>query len=196
MTKGRKEEALHILRVAATRNGLDAFKTFPEGTQLINKNGDLEDRGSVSDLLAPKMRKLILSIWGVWAGLAFLYYGTILEVSIVFTKHIDNEDDDFEGFYEFDYSAIIISASSEIVGLIIVIFTIDRFGRIPTQVVSYLLGGLACLALGMLGFLGSSRWSLLLMAFCSRMAMMGASVCICICKFEVQHCEASNSTIY
>lgn len=97
----------------------------------------------------------------------------------------DDDQDDYQGLYEFDYSAIFISASAEIFGLIIVIFTVDKFGRIPTQTVSYLIGGFACFVLGVLGFQESSRWMLLLMAFLSRMAMMGASCTTWVSTSEI-----------
>jgi putative MFS transporter len=191
MTKGKPGEALRILRVAASRNSLDPLIAFPEGTQLVHKDGGAVDSGTIWDLFAPKWLKITILLWGTWAGLAFLYYGVIIAVSIVFTTHLDNDEDqdNNKGLYEFDYNAIFISASSEIFGLVIVLFTIDRFGRIPTQTVSYLVGGIACLALGILASVDSSRWILLIMAFVSRMAMMGASCTTWVSTSEILSTE-------
>ena len=70
-----------------------------------------------------------------------------MAVSIVFTT-VEEGDDGQEGVYEFDYQAIFISASAEIVGLALVLLTVDRWGRIKTQTFTYLLGGVSCLFLG------------------------------------------------
>jgi putative MFS transporter len=88
--------------------------------------------------------------------------------------------------YEFDYSAIFISASAEIVGLILVLFTVDRWGRVVTQTSTYLLGGVSCLLLGFCAYNpDSSRTLLVILAFLSRMAMMGASCTTWVSTSEI-----------
>jgi hypothetical protein len=78
--------------------------------------------------------------------------------------------------FKFDYSAIFISVSAEIVGLIFVLFTVGRWGRVVTQTSTYLLGGVSCLLLGFCAYHPKSSHTLLVvLAFLSRMAMMGAS---------------------
>jgi hypothetical protein len=42
----------------------------------------------------------------------------------------------------FDYGAIFVSSSAEIVGTTMVILLVDRVGRIPTQILSYALAGI------------------------------------------------------
>jgi hypothetical protein len=94
-----------------------------------------------------------------------MYYGAIMAVSIVFSDasnkgHVStdsnatdvNASNTAKGDFAFDYSAIFISSSAEVIGLMIAIFTVDRFGRVATQVWSYLLGGLCILILGLLDF--------------------------------------------
>jgi MFS family permease len=113
----------------------------------------------------PRWRKLSLYLSGQWYGLAFMYYGAIMAVSIVFSNtskedHGPNDadatdinaSDTSSGDYAFDYSAILISSSAEVVGLTLAILSVDRFGRVSTQVWSYLLGGLCILILGLLDF--------------------------------------------
>eukprot|EP00980_Cylindrotheca_fusiformis_P006154 scaffold1319_cov126-Cylindrotheca_fusiformis.AAC.43 len=172
VTQSRQEEALRIVRKAAARNGLDPLSVFPEGTELIDGDHKVEERSSIWDLFSPKWLKITLLLWGVWFGLSFLYYGVIIAVTIVFSVHLE-DDDDQEGNYDFDYGAIFISASAEIFGLIVVLFTIDRYGRISTQSVAYLIGGGSCLLFLLAASTNASRIILLILAFLTRMAMMG-----------------------
>jgi putative MFS transporter len=115
----------------------------------------------------PQWRKIMVLLSGQWYGLAFMYYGAIMAVSIVFSdessslsnaaamnattaSELSSENESRE--YAFDYSAIFISSSAETIGLTIAILTVDRFGRVPTQVWTYFLGGLCILILGLLDF--------------------------------------------
>ena len=76
----------------------------------------------------------------------------------------------------FDYRAIFISASSEVLGLFIVINTVDRIGRIPSQVASYIFGGVFLFSFAMLTGTASNS-TLTAFAFCARMfEMMGSCV--------------------
>ena len=64
--------------------------------------------------------------------------------------------------YDFDYTAILISASAEIFGLLVVLYTIDRWGRIPSQTTAYWAGGIACFGLGIAAWIkavGNARKS-------------------------------------
>jgi putative MFS transporter len=180
LTKGRNEEALAILRMAAEGNGLNSMVVFPPGTYLIS-NEDLEE-GGLMELFSPKWLRTTLLLWVAWFGLAFLYYGAILAISIMFT---DVEQEGADGAYSFDYQAIFISASSEFVGLFMVLATIDRWGRIPTQTFTYLLGGVSCLFMGYASHFGASRSVLIALAFVARMAMMGATCTTWVSTSEI-----------
>jgi MFS family permease len=113
-----------------------------------------------------------------------VYYGTILAVSIVFTK-VEEDRYGNDAGYVFDYPAIFISASSEFVGLIMVLATIDRWGRIPTQTFTYTLGGFSCLFLCYAAHFGASRTLLVVLAFVARMAMMGATCTTWVSTSEI-----------
>lgn len=182
LTKGRHEEALMILRDAAKTNGKDPMVILPPGTVLTQL--EEEHSGTLMDLFSPKWLRTTLLLWGAWFGLAFLYYGTILAVSIVFTD-VEQGNDGDNGTYAFDYQAIFISASSEIVGLLLVLSTIDRFGRIPTQTFTYLLGGISCLLLGYASHYGASRTTLVVLSFIARLAMMGATCTTWVSTSEI-----------
>jgi len=179
------------------------------------------------ELFTPSRRRITFLLWATWFGLGFLYYGVILAVSVVFTN--DDNDDDTENnnnnndgngngnggssssSYDFDYVAIFISASSEIVGLIVALSTIDTFGRIPSQTTSYRMGGVATFLMGIVyysyydysrsnntnddnnedGTDGDTnednyyRYVLIGLAFLARMAMMGASCTTWVSTSEI-----------
>ena len=185
LTKGRHDKAVRILREAARRNNKDPFSVFPEGTELIDGETKGSAHASIGELFSPQWRKITLLLWGVWFGLAFLYYGVIFAVSMVFSEHQVEDDFGHGGHYEFDYSAILISASSEVVGLIIVLMTIDKWGRIATQTVTYIGGGTSCLLLGCLASVDASRNVLIFLAFLARMFMMGGSCTTWVSTTEI-----------
>lgn len=171
MAKGNHAEALRILRNAAARNGLDPFEVYPDGIKLLENN---ETKESICDLFSAKWLRITLLLWIVWGFLAILYYGVIIAVTIVFSSEVEIQDDNSqEASYDFDFGAILISASAEVFGLMMAMFTIDQAGRIKTQVFSYLLGGASALLLLLVASLNCPRSVLLAFAFLSRMAMMG-----------------------
>ena len=138
----------------------------------------------------PRWRKLSFLLGGQWYGLAFMYYGAIIAVSIVFsTIQNDESGDNNQKSFNFDYGAIFITSSSEIVGLTLAILMVDRMGRVQTQIWTYTMGGLCLLLLGILDFyVGEDvtdgvdqergvalRLYLIFFAFLSRMFIMGAT---------------------
>ena len=89
--------------------------------------------------------------------MAFCYYGTIIAVTRIFdSDNGGNMDDDNDGV-SFDYSALLISSSAEIVGTMLVISLVDRVGRISTQVWAYILGGSSLLILCLCSAFDGSR---------------------------------------
>ncbi|MGK3751624.1 MAG: MFS family permease [Bacillariaceae sp.] len=189
LTRGKHDQALRILRQAAAKNGRDPLLAFPERTRLVDTdssrftgsdiNEDSRQRESqISDdtngthtsksfcylVCNREWRKMGLLLGGQWYGQAFMYYGAIMAVSIVFSDVSSNPNDnttnaddiysdDSNGrSFDFDYGAIFITSSAEIVGLIIAILMVDRLGRVPTQTWFYFLGGLCILILGLLDF--------------------------------------------
>mmetsp|Transcript_62603 Transcript_62603/g.152410 ORF Transcript_62603/g.152410 Transcript_62603/m.152410 type:complete len:592 (-) Transcript_62603:207-1982(-) len=153
---------------------------------------------SLTELFSPAWRRIMLLLCGAWFGLGFLYYGVILAVSIVFTEGGNQDeaasqqqqyyDDDKQcavAPFDFDYMAIFISASAEIFGLLAVIYTIDSWGRIKSQTVSYIVGGISGLLLGLSVEYQFSRPVLILFAFLSRMAMMASSCTTWVSTSEI-----------
>lgn len=207
LTRGKHEHALRILRRAAAKNGKDPFLVFPQGVQLVdptiprrnhetNRDGIQRDtitnnntRPQHSDRIcsmcaSSEWRKISLLMGIQWYGLTFMYYGAIMAVSIVFSniqKGDDNNgsDNDESNAIDFDYWALLIASSAEIVGLLLAILLVDRLGRVYTQFWAYSLGGLSLLLLGILDFYEDSEESprnyLIVFAFLSRMFIMGAT---------------------
>lgn len=155
-------------------------------------------------------RRLSVLVSGQWFGLAFLYYGAIITVSIVFSDsgtttttsdgttppddtNVDTATKLGTDGYDFDYMALLISSSAEVIGLIMAICIVDPFGRVRTQAYCYVSGGLCVLILGQLDMYVSGdvdsmddddgdegrrhggRWHLILFAFLARMFMMSAT---------------------
>lgn len=175
LSQGRKEEALQILRDAAAVNDLDPMTVYPSGTELEDEQ---EETGKFSDLLSPKWKKVTLLLWGAWTGFAYCYYGTIIAVTRVFeVSGGEAMDDDADNAgVQFDYQAIFISSSAELIGTALVVFLIDRAGRIASQVSAYLIGGV-CLFLLCFFSESGNRPFLICVSFGARVCeMMGSCV--------------------
>ncbi len=128
----------------------------------------------------PQWRKMSFLMGIQWYGLTFMYYGAIMAVSIVFSNTTQNENDDDQENFDFDYVALFISSSAEIVGLILAIVLVDWAGRVKTQVWGYTGGGFSLLVLGILDFYFLSdekkvKGYLIVFSFLSRMFIMGAT---------------------
>ena len=191
LTRGKDKKALHILRMAASRNGLDPDETFPSDTLLVDS--EPESKEGYTELFSSKWADLTWKVFGAWLGLAFLYYGVIIAISLVFTVQEEDDGQGNGGGYGFDYEAIFVSASSEIFGLLLVIWTIEKWGRVPTQVVTYLVGGIFCCLMLWVETIEDfeySRMVLVSVAFITRMSMMGAA-----CTTWVSTCELYTTDI-
>ena len=147
------------------------METFPEGTVLIDTHHS-DEVHSIFELLHPEWRRMTLLLWGVWLGLAFLYWGTIQVVTLVFVE----DDTGKNGELEFDYSAIFSSCCAEIVGQTVVLFFIHRTGRTKITALTYLLGGISVFGLCFAAANeNTERQVLIVLAFVARGFAMGAS---------------------
>lgn len=141
-----------------------------------NFNHQKCSRLTLSHLISRKWRKVTLFLWFTWLGYAIGYYGTILAVTRVFDPEAGENIDAHGGTPGFDYKAIFISASAEIVGLVVVIQTVDSIGRIPSQVTAYICGGIFVFSLSMVANTANTT-VLTILAFCARaFEMMGSCV--------------------
>lgn len=170
---GQGERALAIIRNAAAVNGVNPDIAFHTDVKLADEH--VEESG-FKDLLSRKWRKLTLLLWFTWAGYAIGYYGTILTVTRVFDSDAVEGAEANGGTPNFDYKAIFISASAEILGLFVVINTIDTLGRVPSQVISYIGGGTFLFTLSMFAGSASNNTLIALAFFARAFEMMGSCV--------------------
>ena len=179
----RSQEALAILRNAARINGHEPFIVFPEGTVLVTR----EEHSTICDLFSPQWKWISLRLWGAWCGFAFIYYGTILAITLIFSSN--SYEAQQNGTYHFDYTAIFASSSAELVGLTLVIFTVDTIGRIPSQVICYVCGGLSVFLMCVFASMKAHRGILLSFSFLSRLFMMGATCLTWVSTSEILSTE-------
>lgn len=119
------------------------------------------------------------------------YYGTIQTITRVFDSDaIDGAESG--GTPEFDYKSIFISSSAEILGLLVVMHTVDTVGRTNSQVISFLVGGVCVFIVGMLA--SSSNWVILtVLSFFARACMMAGSCSTWVTTAEIYSTEIRTS---
>ena len=128
-----------------------------------------------NNILKPKWRPLTLTLWATWFGFGFCYYGAVMTITEIFdNSNGDDIDDDGDYTSQFDYLAIFISSTSELVGTVLAIALVDRIGRIPTQVCSYCIGGISIFFLCLLADT-SHRLLLVTISFIVRVNEMTAT---------------------
>ena len=189
-TQGRCDEALDIIRKAAVVNGVDVDLVFPRGTSLQPE--DVEE-ANFMELFAPQWRATIFKLWGLWAAMAFGYYGIVMATTRIFASEetanrnsLNNHDrsrtigEDYGATAKtdiptFDYGAIFVSSSAELIGITIVVVLVDIAGRIPLQVVSFAIAGVCLFTLCYLAAHGASRQVLIAFGFLNRIFEMAAS---------------------
>mmetsp|Transcript_27648 Transcript_27648/g.61025 ORF Transcript_27648/g.61025 Transcript_27648/m.61025 type:complete len:370 (+) Transcript_27648:619-1728(+) len=166
-SQGRCEEAIEILRYAAKTNGHDADLLFPEGSQLHQEE---EESSDFCELFSKRWRWTTINLWGAWAFFAFGYYGTLEATTDIF---------DSQGVAEnangFDYGAIFVSSSAELVGTTVAIFTVDVVGRISLQMVAYAMAGIFVFSLYLSAFYDCHRTVLIAFGFGARIFEMAGS---------------------
>lgn len=142
VAKGRQDEALEILRKAATVNGRDPDELFPIGTKFLVEEKESSDP---RDLFKPAMRKLTFLIWVLYFTLSATFAGIVLFSTIVFSDQGGDAGDSTS--YSFQYDQLAINTSADFFGVIVVLLLINRMGRRPLQVGAYVIGGICFLAL-------------------------------------------------
>lgn len=167
LTKGKTVEAKHILLCVAASNGT-FLEPFTLVTELNASTSSKEKQVNILDLIKTKESRWIsCPLWAVWGLFGLSYYGIILLVSRMYTSVRVGDG----GACAFDYQAIFINSSAEIVGVFLSSAMVDSLGRRPTQVLLYSLGGAAvALMCAPLSFSAGACTG-----FVARLAVMGAS---------------------
>ena len=99
---------------------------------------------------------------------------------MVITEIFDSETSDSELLggnetYSFDYGAIFVSSSAELVGTTFAIFSVDVAGRIPLQVIAYAMAGISVCALCLAASNEFHRGVLISLGFAARIFEMVGS---------------------
>jgi MFS family permease len=183
-TMGRSDDALQILRTAAVINGHDAQFIFPEGTEIVD---EAKEEPNFCELFTPKWRWTTLMLWGTWGAYAFGYYGVIMLITEIFENVQGDTSNDVRTHpkYNFDFGAIFVSSSAELVGASLAILGVDRVGRIPVQIVSYSAAGLSVCALAVLASNGGGRSALISLGFVARIFEMSGSCVTWVSTAEI-----------
>lgn len=168
LLKGRKEEAEEVIRKAAKVNGvvLPDFSLSEAGLDEEEKDANYLDL-----ITKPEIRKISLPLWTIYLMYGFTYYGVILFVNRLYSNLNSDDGDDDGSSCDFDYSAIFINSSAEVVGFFLPSLLIDRLGRRGSQVLWYGLGGLMVFIMGF----GLNSNGLIVIAYLARMAAMAAT---------------------
>eukprot|EP00045_Choanoeca_perplexa_P006058 m.50651 g.50651 ORF g.50651 m.50651 type:complete len:496 (-) comp13445_c0_seq2:1406-2893(-) len=138
LTVGKHKEAAAVLRRAAVLNGRP--DVIGPDTDVVLHRPDVSEDGmvkSVNDveiakqqeahslnplaLFGDKLIRTTVMLWIIWAGTGLTYYGTIL-IAPQFFNTSDNP-------IKFNYPALFISSTAEVIGCTIGFLLIDRVGR-------------------------------------------------------------------
>lgn len=127
-----------------------------------------------------------------------MYYprGTVQIITLVFTG--ETESVSGGSSYSFDYGAIFVSSTAELVGVTVTLLLVDRTGRMATQSVLYIAGGL--LVFGMCWMAaepgaasGSGRVPIIVVSFLARMCVMGAAQLTWLITAEILPTQIRNT---
>lgn len=151
LSRGESDEALAVLRKAAQANGKDPWHVFPEGTILYSHEQDdvvpisttlssiLPSFNQVFNLCSSGWLSITSALYTIYFFKAFLDHGTVSMTVTVFSN--DDRQQDYQAIF---------SSCAELLGLLVVFWTADRFGRTITQCVAYAVAGIICLSLALL----------------------------------------------
>ncbi|KAL3943664.1 MAG: hypothetical protein SGBAC_002284 [Bacillariaceae sp.] len=180
---GRAHEALAIIRKAAEKNRIDVDFNFPETLQIAQETP--EEDSDFCELFNDRWRWTTITLWGAWGAFAFGYYGTIMAITEIFDDENKSADAADGGSYNFDYGAIFVSSSAELIGTTIAIVLVDVVGRVPLQAMSYSLAGVSVYVLCLLAEKDMPRNTLIVFAFVARIFEMSGSCVTWISTAEI-----------
>jgi len=152
---GKTAEAQYFIREVGIMN------RKPIGGEYKLADVKAEPRGQMAALLDKSTQRSTLMLWGVWFCNQFVYYGIIVFSSYYFRTQDTNV-----------YLVAFITATSEIPGLLLALFLIDRKGRRLTMAILLIATGANVLYLSGAGVVTPSL--LALFAFFARGLVSGS----------------------
>lgn len=179
VVKGRYNEAEDVLKLAARKCGvtLRPFRLQSEDTDDTPRQEPskfdwtkLCNYSEYYELIrSRKARNISFPLWIIWFIFGFTYYGIILFVNQIYSTSQSSSD---SGGCSFDFQFIFYSSLSEIIATAVTVPCIDGLGRIRTQIVFYLVSGIAVILMAM----PFSFYTVFVIGLVGRIAISGASV--------------------
>ena len=179
LLKGRAQEAEEVVRQAAEVNGghMEPFTLFvPERKhgvfhRILTLNWLYAFTDEYVALLSTsELRWTTIPLWTIWLSFGFCYYGIILLVTRVYSTASGGAVAEVS----FDYASIFVSACSELAGVTFTALVVDRWGRVCTPSLMYLITGVALVTLSFVT-VNSSSATTTAIGFISRMSVMSSS---------------------
>ena len=143
LSQGRVAEAEAVVRRIGATNGVDvdpavlklALRSFSEDDETVGRAS-----GDPRKIFAWAQLPVTAALSVVWPIMAFSFYG----ISLLLVRVSGESDDDCS----FDYAYLYGTYSTEILGTILLYFSIDRLGRVSSNVLFYLVAGAFVALLG------------------------------------------------
>jgi MFS family permease len=143
---GRTQEAEIILLKTMTINYCKAYDFELSDTKDSLDTTSQKDQSNI-ELFRVLLDKDNIPLWTVWYCFGFCYYGVILFVARVFEGNSESHTD--TNICNYNYQAIFTTAFSEVFGTIFTLYSIDKWGRIKTQIFLYSLAGVSVFLMGL-----------------------------------------------
>ena len=135
MSRGFNTKALNVLRHAASVNKQDPWAICPQSAYLMRGGKSKSKWKAVAKLFRKEWRRMMICLLPTFLVVDFLYYSYVQMIHMALSDTDGDED-------EFAFLTIALTALSEPLAIAMALFSIDQFGRVPTQAVSYVLGGI------------------------------------------------------
>lgn len=179
LAHGKADRALEILRQAAKSNGKDPDECFPAGTLLAE--GQEQESGDVRELFRPKWRKTTMALWIVDAAVAF-GYSAVQQLSVkIFSSTTTTTVSVSATTYTFDYLPMYVNTAAESIGAAIILWAVDKFGRVKTMQLSIFLAGWALLGCSIITQRGTAPLAVgIVISFVARLLFLSSLVTLLI----------------
>lgn len=202
-TQGRTTEALNVIRQAARTNGLDVEFLFPAGMTIEDEEEEESDFCELFSPKWRWTTMKLWGAWGFFAFGYYGTIMVITEIFDSAEQQHQQQSPEYEyrtgsgsetefdlvvaddggqqpttvttAAYSFDYWAIFVSSSAELVGTTVAILSVDAAGRIPLQLVAYTLAGVSVCALCLAASNHAHRKVLIALGFAARIFEMTGS---------------------
>ncbi|KAM4694690.1 solute carrier family 22 member 2 [Discoglossus pictus] len=167
ISQNRKSEAKVIIQFIAKKNG----KTVPDTLESLTADEDSGEKQvpSFMDLVrTPQIRKHTFILMYIWFTCAVIYQGLIM--------HMGNTSDNI-------YLDFFIAAMVEFPAAILIIVTVDRFGRRYPWAIGCIITGITCLVTAFIP--GGINWLRVTLSCISRMGITISYEMICLVNAEL-----------